>query len=152
MWPMLSMKDSSSRVRHSFERALVTAMATFQVTVDGDRALLVIEGELDFAACEGLTAVTRDLERVPFSVLNVDVARVSFVDCSALRELDRSRREAEAAGRRVRIRAAGPAFLRVARLARYPELAQLDELTTGQEANDRAVGSSPCRQPSAPNR
>lgn len=97
--------------------------AAFWALVEPPVALLAIEGELDLRTSAAVTARLVELESSPAEVLYLDVGCVTFVDCSCLREIDRSRRRIVASGRRLEIVAASPTFLAVAQLAQYPELA-----------------------------
>jgi len=97
---------------------------TFRTRLRGDIAILVIDGDLDIAARVDLASALLDLEQRTSSALIVDVASVPFADCSGLRELERSRRRMAAAGRGFQVRRADPELVRVARLARYAELAE----------------------------
>jgi anti-anti-sigma factor len=100
--------------------------ATFRALVEPPIALLAVQGELDLKTRLPLTNRLRELEAAPIEVVYLDAAQVTFVDCSCLREIDRSRRRLSDSGRRLEIVATSPTFLVVAHLAQYEHLSATD--------------------------
>jgi anti-sigma B factor antagonist len=86
----------------------------FSITIDrdGDRAVMVISGELDLRTRDELSAAaTRILQDA--STVIADLGRVTFVDSSGLSALVAARREAARLEREFRIRAAHGSVARV---------------------------------------
>jgi anti-anti-sigma factor len=93
---------------------------TFHVSPSASR--LVIEGEIDIACYAQLSWRLAEAVQMSSDSLELDVAAVTFIDCSGLRAIDRARRELEADGKRLVVIAASDCFRRVSRLALYVDL------------------------------
>jgi anti-sigma B factor antagonist len=86
-------------------------------------AALAVAGELDLATVPALKDALAQLEGTP--ALELDLSGVSFMDSSGLRALLTARRDAQAAGRRLRLVAVPPAVSRVLELTRTAALFDL---------------------------
>jgi anti-anti-sigma factor len=101
----------------------------------GGALVLRLEGELDLAACDGLRARVDAAAGRP---LVFDMAEVTFVDSSALRELLRAQMECERRGDRLVVAALPAAVTRLLGLTRT---ATLFEIAPTREAALARVGA-----------
>jgi anti-sigma B factor antagonist len=72
-------------------------------TMNNGVARVVVDGELDIATAPVLDARLVDLEQGANGTLELDMAKVGFMDSTGLRALLNARTRAEAAGRRLRL-------------------------------------------------
>jgi anti-anti-sigma factor len=86
-------------------------------------AALAVAGELDLATVPALQDALAQLDGTP--ALELDLSGVRFMDSSGLRALLTARRDAQAAGRRLRLVGVPPAVARVLELTRTAALFEL---------------------------
>ncbi|SDQ63804.1 STAS domain-containing protein [Quadrisphaera sp. DSM 44207] len=96
---------------------LPPAAGTVVVSVERDRALVVLSGEVDIACSPQTDAACTVVERLGGPVV-VDASRVTFMDAAALGDLLRLRRAAAT----WELRRASPAVLRMLELTRLTEV------------------------------
>lgn len=86
---------------------------------------LQIDGELDLAVRDSLRHRLADLRDLVPGPVSLDLAGVTFVDCSSLRLLDDFRRELADARRPLDISTVSSSFRLVCQLAQYDDLVRL---------------------------
>jgi anti-sigma B factor antagonist len=89
---------------------------------DGSAVVIALAGELDLHGAGQLDAELRGLLAGPVTSIEIDAARLDFVDSSGLRSVLQARSEAEAAGASFRIASVSPAVSRVIEIAGLADL------------------------------
>lgn len=86
------------------------------VRVDGSLYVVVVSGELDLAGALVLESALERLLRADHTVLTVDLAAVTFVDCAGLRVLIAATERCASAGGRLTVVGAALSARRVIRV------------------------------------
>ncbi|MFF4401100.1 STAS domain-containing protein [Streptomyces sp. NPDC001480] len=102
----------------------VPCRATVAVRQDGDRASVVVRGELDFDADRWLRTDLDDVLSRSVDGITLDLGAVDFCDCAGLNILLTLRKRALEQGRTVAIRAVSPTVQRLLDLTGADELFQ----------------------------
>jgi anti-sigma B factor antagonist len=100
----------------------MTMSAIFCSSLSPTTAVLTVAGELDLSTRTQLRRRLDELVLLQRDCLQIDVGRVTFIDCCCLRVVDQARRRQIECGARFEIAAASRCFAWVASLAGYDEL------------------------------
>jgi anti-sigma B factor antagonist len=118
-----------------------SAAYTIAVTVDWQSIRLDLAGDIDLAAARELTQTLERIDRMPAMALQVDMARVSFLDSTGVRPLvEAARRRRDHEQPQLLINSASLAVLRLLRAAGLGSGPALDvdgwDAFTHDSAND----------------
>jgi anti-anti-sigma factor len=97
----------------------------FKVDHDPPHAHLCIAGDLDLAARDLLRSQLEDLRDCVDGAVRINLADVTFVDCTCLHVFDQLRLDLVAAGRTLHLTSARPSFHLICSLAGYERLSQM---------------------------
>lgn len=97
----------------------------FNVDLDPPDASLCIAGELDLAARDLLRSHLEELRDCVDGAIRINLANVTFVDCTCLHVLDQLRLDLAPARRSLQLASAQPSFHLVCALAGYDQLSQM---------------------------
>jgi anti-anti-sigma factor len=106
----------------SFEARAALAVSSVTTRTDGDRFVVELAGDVDLVLVDRLALAVRQADRHcaqhPRARVHLDVREVTAVDASAIRFLERLRRDCAAHGARCTTSSARPAVEQVLALAR----------------------------------
>jgi anti-sigma B factor antagonist len=103
----------------------------FATDLDGDAAVLRVDGDLDLATAPAMHRVLFTLLSFPLRSLTVDMAGVDFMDASGLRALLAAAERANAHGVGFSLRSVSRGPLRVLRLTHCLQALEIQELPPG---------------------
>jgi anti-anti-sigma factor len=107
------------------------------------QAALHLVGEFDVVERRALRRRVSDLTELGCTDVEIDASKVTYVDCGCLWELARAKRDIEADGRRVTVRAVSRVFGRAALLSGYDELLPASAHRSTGRGRNRLRGEEP---------